>query len=225
MLLGVPRPPDRAGLSPGLAQNCLVGGAAQGWRAAWAQVGRVPRGWAAPPTLLGPDGAREGSRPWGFWAISGLAAPPPGPEGTQPGEPWAPWSVRERFSLWGPPPSTARGQEWGTSTHTRLSSCKQWRPQWGPAASFTPATPTGWSRPASLSHVHGAEAGLVPPTDAPGSLRPSPSHLHSHPRRGKGPPGSEAGGGGVNRAVLGRAGLAAGCVRPWGLGCRRGLGK
>lgn len=45
MLLGVPRSPDRAGLSPGLAQNCLVGGAAQAWRAAWAQVGRVPRVW------------------------------------------------------------------------------------------------------------------------------------------------------------------------------------
>lgn len=119
MLLGVPWPSDRAGLSPRVAQNCLGGGGtARGWRATWAQVGRAPTGWVAPPTMLGPDGAREGSRPWGFWAISGLVAPPLGPRGRSA---WgAPGPLEcQRFSLWGPPPSTARAQELRTSTHMR----------------------------------------------------------------------------------------------------------
>ena len=70
----------------------------------------------------------------------------------------------------------------------------------------------------------GVWAVTAPPTDSPGSPRPSPSHLHSCPRAGKGPPGSEAGGGGVNRAFLGWAGRAAGVAGP-GVSVHRGLGE
>lgn len=67
MLLGS-RGPRRAGLSPGLAPNCCgwgVGGAARGWRAAWAR-GQSAHRWAAPPALLGPEGARAGVKALGF---------------------------------------------------------------------------------------------------------------------------------------------------------------
>ncbi|XP_043771497.1 collagen alpha-1(III) chain-like [Cervus elaphus] len=121
---GRPRPPERAGLSPGLAPNCCrEGGCRPGLESCVGSGGQSAHRWAAPPALLGPEGAREGQgRGQGLGvpgASQGRRPHLPSPEGAQPGEPRAPWSVRERVSLWGPPPSTARGQEWGTSTHTR----------------------------------------------------------------------------------------------------------
>lgn len=121
---GRPRPPERAGLSPGLAPNCCREGGCRPGLESWVgSGGQSAHRWAAPPALLGPEGAREGQgRGQGLGvpgASQGRRPHLPSPEGAQPGESRAPWSVRERVSLWGPPPSTARGQEWGTSTHTR----------------------------------------------------------------------------------------------------------
>ena len=85
--------------------------------------------------------------------------------------------------------------------------------------------PTCFSQPGPWG-VPGAGvwAVMAPPTDDPGSPRPAPGHLHSRPRAGKGPPGSEAGGGGVTRAFLGWAGRAAGAAGP-GVSVHRGLGE
>lgn len=191
--------------------------------------GRAPTGGRP---LLPRSDLREpgrGSRPWGSWGISGPAAPPPEPRGRSAWGARAPGASERRAPSGDPLPAQPVGRSGGRARTRGPRGCKQQRPQRGPAASFTPATPTGSSRLASLSHVRGAgacgacpgqesRAVTAPPTDGPGSLRPGPSHLHSHPRGGKGPPGSEAGGGGVNRAILDWAGRGGrlGRDRSWG---------
>lgn len=80
-------------------------------------MGRAPTGWVAPPTLLGPDGAGE-VRSWGFWAISGLVAPPLGAQKGR--SAWgAPGPLEcQRFSSGDPLPAQPV-RELRTSTHVR----------------------------------------------------------------------------------------------------------